>query len=405
MRIALFSFEYPPDTGFGGIATTTRQLASMMHQRGNQVEVFAGSSIRTHSQLEEDGFWVHRQFAKRRADFIGAVVPIFQQRHQLNPFDVIESPEFGADAAAVLQVAPDIPLAVRLHTPSVMVAEHDGMSSLPAQLQIRLGKLRRGISPFGDLEHRLALTADELIAPSWAIGKALIQRWQLDSQRVHAIPNPFTPTPALLDVPVGNLASTVTFIGRLDIKKGVTDLATAIPTVLEACPQAKFRFVGRNGQSPIPTVDMQQFLTQQLAPHLSSVEFIGPVSQAELPSVLANSAVCVFPSRWENFPNVCLEAMAAGRAIVGSNAGGMAEMLVSEQFGRLVPPQQPQAIAHAILELLKNPELRQQLGRKARQKVLNEYSADRICQLQEASYERAIAVRQKNNPRPRRLLL
>jgi glycogen synthase len=405
MKVALFSFEYPPDTGYGGIATTTRQIAFMLQQQGHHVEVFAGSSSRTQSQVEENGFWVHRVVAKRRIDFVHAIVPIFQERHRSTNFDVLESPEFGADAAAAIQALPNIPLVVRLHTPTAMVAEHDGRGSWLAQLRVRAGALRRGINPLGDLEHRLAASADGLIAPSWAIGKELIQRWQLKPQRLQHIPNPFIPAQALLDVPIPSSAKFVTFIGRLDVKKGVTDLAAAIPQIVEAFPQAKFRFVGRNGSSPDKNHDMRSYLEHMLEPHLDAIEFTGQISQQELPSVLSDSAVCVFPSRWENFPNVCLEAMSAGRAVVGSSAGGMAEMLSSKEVGRLVPPQSPEKIAAAVIELLKDPDLCSSIGHNARQKVLDEYSPQRIAELQENSYIRAIQQRKSQPKRKPRVLL
>lgn len=83
--------------------------------------------------------------------------------------------------------------------------------------------------------------------------------------------------------------------------------------------------------------------------------------------------------------------MAAGRAIVGSSAGGMAEILNSNEVGRLVPPKSPEKIAQAVLELLAAPQLRQQLGYAARARVIEQYNIERIGSLQEASYRRAIA--------------
>ncbi len=100
--------------------------------------------------------------------------------------------------------------------------------------------------------------------------------------------------------------------------------------------------------------------------------------------------ITVLPSLWENFPNACLEAMAAGRGVVGSSAGGMAQQLDEGKVGLLVPPKHPEAIAEAVCTLLANPVLRQELGRKARERVLSEYSADRIGLLMEQSYEQAI---------------
>jgi glycosyltransferase involved in cell wall biosynthesis len=69
----------------------------------------------------------------------------------------------------------------------------------------------------------------------------------------------------------------------------------------------------------------------------------------QVPPVLGDADVCIFPSLWENFPFVCLEAMSG--AIVGSSAGGMAEML-AEGAGMLVKPGSPARWAEAICQRL-----------------------------------------------------
>jgi glycosyltransferase involved in cell wall biosynthesis len=129
------------------------------------------------------------------------------------------------------------------------------------------------------------------------------------------------------------------------------------------------------------------------------VEFTGPVTPDAIPGILAATDICVFPSLWENFPYVCLEAMAAARGIVGSNAGGMVDMLDSGQVGRLIPPHSSKSIIEAVIELLENPDLRIKLGQAARTRLLKEYNLERIGALQEASYARAIARRRAKGVR------
>jgi glycosyltransferase involved in cell wall biosynthesis len=167
-------------------------------------------------------------------------------------------------------------------------------------------------------------------------------------------------------------------------------LAQAIPLVLKSCPNAKFRFVGRSQASPNPNLNMRQYLSEILHKNLSAIEFVDNVPYDDIPYYLSQTDICAFPSIWENFPNVCLEAMSAGRGIVASRYGGMKDMLDAPISGVLVEPQKPQQLANAIIKLLKNPELRIKLGENARQKVLQEYNTNRIGNLQELSYIRAI---------------
>ena len=201
------------------------------------------------------------------------------------------------------------------------------------------------------------------------------------------------PDDSLLRIPVGSNHGKVTYLGRLEVRKGVLDLARAIPIVLRQNPDILFQLVGSDDESPRQGVGMRDYLRKQLHRHASSVELRPPVPNDRLADLFATTDVIVIPSVWENFANVCLESMAAGRAIIASDAGGMAEMLGYGDGGRMVPPGEPENIAQAIIELLAAPDLRRRLGESARQRLLDEYNIDRICTIQEQSYERAIERR------------
>jgi glycosyltransferase involved in cell wall biosynthesis len=82
--------------------------------------------------------------------------------------------------------------------------------------------------------------------------------------------------------------------------------------------------------------------------------------------------------------------MSAARGVIGSSSGGMAELIEDGRTGLLVPHRSPEAIAKAIVALLRAPQRRMAMGRAARKRVLTTYSANAIGPLQEASYARAI---------------
>jgi glycosyltransferase involved in cell wall biosynthesis len=257
-----------------------------------------------------------------------------------------------------------------------------------------------------DVERLHALDADHITSPSAAMNKEMISVWDLDRQRLTVLPSPFVPPQPLLDVPVETHTNTVTFVGRLELRKGVLDLARAIPRIIERFPQVRFRFVGRAHQySPEPGLDMRQYLERQLAAYGSAVEFAGRVSLDQVPDVLAKTDVCVFPSAWEAWGYVCAEAMAAARGVVGSNAGGLADLLAPDAEGKKVglrvSPKSPKRLAKAICELLEQRELRLELGRRARQRIIEEYGADVIGPRLEECFRRAIEHRRRVGPRTR----
>lgn len=144
---------------------------------------------------------------------------------------------------------------------------------------------------------------------------------------------------------------------------------------------------------------MREYLRRQLKSCGSSVEFLNAVPNQELPAIFATSDIIVIPSVWENFANVCLESMSAARAVVASEAGGLAEMMVSGETGRTVPPRDPHTLAQTIAELLGAPATRRDMGLNARHRVLEAYAVDRICPLQERSYARAIERRRAEGAR------
>jgi glycosyltransferase involved in cell wall biosynthesis len=420
MKIAFISYEYPPDTATGGIATYVYQAARMMQQRGHYVEVFTSSPYREGMEIE-DGIVVHRILYTTnidRREFATCSGKVFVQRHATIHFDVVEGPENDAHARGAIAQVPDLPLVVKLHTPLFMVQE---LNYIPPSREMKLrrvvGALRRGQlpKPFpvpepynsnSDLERLHTLEADEITTPSQALGDRLIQTWKLPPEKVVHLPNPYIPTSELLQIPAQTDTQTVSFIGRLEVRKGILTLAQAIPLILRQHPQVKFRFVGEICPAPSnPEKTMQQFITRKLWRYRRSLEFTGTVPLQKIPAYLAQTDICVFPSRWENFPNVCLEAMAAARGIIGSHAGGMTEMLDYGKAGCLVSPHNPHEIAQAVIDLLDHPERRIDMAQHARQRVLDTYNLERIGSLQEASYERAIARRNALGSRTSKLVI
>jgi glycosyltransferase involved in cell wall biosynthesis len=400
VNIALVSYEFPPETGGGGIGTYVANAARMLHAHGHRVAVFAGGES-TRTTRTDAGVPVHRVACEQWADFSEAVVPVFAEQHRTVGFDVVEGPEYNADAAGIRRRFPDLPLVVKLHTASWMLKQVNVLEHVTIWDKLRFvaGALRRGrwpadlpwrYDPTSDPERAHVLDADVVSAPSRAIRAWTAETFGLDEDAIRHDPYPFEATEPFLDVPVDTDTGTVTFIGRLEVRKGVLDLADAIPQVLAERPDTRFRFVGRSLPHPKTDEDLQAILERRLRDHADAVKFLGLVPYETIPDLLADTDVCVFPSLWENFPNVCLEAMSAARGVVGSQAGGMAEMLAGGDCGNVVPPRSPAALADAILDLIDHPGRRKAYGAAARQRVLDAYSFDTIAPQQEACYEAAV---------------
>jgi glycosyltransferase involved in cell wall biosynthesis len=413
MRIAFISYEFPPDTAVGGIGTYVYQATALLAGRGHEVEVFAGSGTRE-GTVVQGKVTVHLIRDTKRRSFAQAVAGVFLQRHQQAPFDVLESPEYRFEGLEAARLCPEVPLVVKLHTPNILLCELAGGVPPPTlantlkeygqQLRALAGAVRhrrslprwhwcrhveQAVQEADDAERTLTQKADVVVSPSASLLEMMAVRWNLDRTKLLHVPNPYVAPARLLAVPFDTSTNVISFFGRVETRKGVADLAAAIPQVLAQFPEAKFRFVGKITTAPDGR-DYKTYIQEVVGKWRDNLEFIGHQPMEKVHEYFGRTDICVFPSRWENFPNVCLEAMAAGRGVIGSSAGGMAEMLDGGKAGVLVRPQAPDEIAAAILRLLRNPAERMRFGELARQRVLSEYNNDRIGALLEQSYDFAI---------------
>jgi glycosyltransferase involved in cell wall biosynthesis len=122
------------------------------------------------------------------------------------------------------------------------------------------------------------------------------------------------------------------------------------------------------------------------------VHYLGKLTLEEVGSCLRQSELYFIPSLWENCPYSCLEAMAAGRAIVASDAGGLPELIEDGANGLLAKSQDAPAFVRQIERLLEDASLREQLGRAARRTVEERYTDVRIAQQSLDHYRHALKL-------------
>lgn len=380
LKIAYLSFEFPPDTAIGGIATYTEHITKLMAARGHLVEVFTSTPKQESlNEMVAPNLIVHRIATTDRNNFYKTVVTNFRQRQELINFDLIESPDYHREGLAIKKEFPHVPMVIRFHTPSFFIKElnkkftaHTTKEKLKKVLGFKQYKKEN------DPEFELAKLCEGWTVPSAAMKDVLIQYWEVAADKIKVLANPFQPSENLLSINVETVTNTITYIGRLEIRKGLTQLTKAIPLVLEKFPQAKFRFIGKSDHGPDKTKLMIDYIKDELKEYASQLQFINHVSKAEIESYLAQTDICVFPSLWEVFGYVCVEAMAAARGIVASKHGGMKEMLEDINGGILVDPYEPQQIADGILYLLNHPKERIEMANRSRVKAANYYSNELI---------------------------
>jgi glycosyltransferase involved in cell wall biosynthesis len=162
------------------------------------------------------------------------------------------------------------------------------------------------------------------------------------------------------------------FVGRMVPEKGVQVLIQAMPEILEAYGDAKLIVVGGGNKNHL--IELAERL--QLG---NKIFFTGYIDDDTLLKLYNVIDVAVFPSLYEPFGIVALEAMGAGVPVVVSDVGGLREVVDHGVNGLTAFADNPDALAWAILRLLKNPYSARQMAENAYRKVVDQFNWDLIA--------------------------
>ncbi|MGH2708592.1 MAG: glycosyltransferase family 4 protein, partial [Actinomycetota bacterium] len=172
----------------------------------------------------------------------------------------------------------------------------------------------------------------------------------------------------------------VTYAGRLSHEKGLDVLIRAVGRL-----GVPLDVAGEGPERPA-----FEALAQELP---ASVRFHGRLGKEELYGLVASSCVTVLASRWyENQPMAVLESFACGVPVIGTELGGVPELIDPGVDGALVPPNDPEALAEALAGFLSDPGAALGMGRAGRRKVEQHFSPQRHLERLEELYAEAAAA-------------
>jgi glycosyltransferase involved in cell wall biosynthesis len=167
------------------------------------------------------------------------------------------------------------------------------------------------------------------------------------------------------------IAPVIGFIGRLTRDKGIVELVEAFEIVSRQLPDARLLLVGSYEEAdPVPANTRQKIASN---PRIHRVEFVDNTSDYfHVMDVLA------LPTHREGFPNVVLEAAAAGKPVAATRATGVIDAVVDGVTGLLSPVGEPGPLATNLLTLLTDKELIDRMGQAARRRAADEFSIGRV---------------------------
>lgn len=199
--------------------------------------------------------------------------------------------------------------------------------------------------------------------PHWILGPHCI------------IPNGIANTAIVAALPRAN-RPLILSVGALSAIKGQDVLVRALPTVRQELPNMLLQIAGKDWtgggyERSLRTIAQQSNLD-------STVEFLGQRQDAA--ALMATADLVVIPSRSESFGLVALEAMAQGKPVIASDTGGLKDIVIDGQTGLLVRPNDPTALADAILRILRDSDLAKRMGDQGRRRVQEHFSSLRMTE-------------------------
>ena len=387
MKILMLTWEYPPRV-VGGIARVVYDLSHRLIKDGHEVTVITYREGNAPYYEDDKGVKVHRvdNYMINPNNFIDWIMQMnFNMITEANKiiaeegnFDIIHAHDWlVASAAKTIKNSYNIPIVATIH--ATEAGRNSGIHD----------ETQRYIN---DTEWMLTYEATEVIVNSNYMKSEIQRLFGLPFEKINVVANGVN-----LNKFTGidrdytfrrrfamDNEKIILFMGRLVNEKGVQHLIAAMPKILACYHDAKLVIAGKGGM-------LDELRAEADALGLGNkVYFAGYLGGKDVERMYKAADISVFPSTYEPFGIVALEGMLAERPIVVSDAGGLGEIVEHRETGMKSYCGNANSIADSILELLYNPELYENIVRKAKAKVKNNYNWAKIAQDTHFTYQKAI---------------
>lgn len=381
LHICIVTKEFPPFVSGGGIGTLYYHMASELLLMGHHVTVIVPGDFK--STYRQGRFSVrYEPVTSVCADSVGAPgftnnmnwsISAFRavsELHADQSVDVIDSALWDSEALALSLIPRKQrpPLVLRLVTPFSVAARINGWSMT-----------ERESTFFNASEKTLIKNADAVVPISESIADTIEAEHKIerDARWIKSycgiaywpsfdVGSDYAEMKLINGLALGipKEAKLILFLGRLESRKGVDLLLAAANEFLSFDKQAHLVLAGKDieGWSQTTKTSFASEVGRR-------VHFVGEVDNSTRDKLL-NAAYCVvFPSRYESFGLVPLEAFVHGTPVIATNAGAIPEVVAAEECGLLFEGENSEALAKCVTRLLGDPKLRDRLAAGARKQI------------------------------------
>ncbi len=388
MKILMLTWEYPPRI-VGGIARVVHDLSKRLIKDGHEVTVVTYRDNADVPEYENDkGVNVYRvdNYMIHPNNFIDWIMQLnFNMLSKATEiinkeggFDVIHAHDWLVTyVAKSLKNAYDIPIVATIH--ATEAGRNSGIHD----------ETQRYIN---DTEWLLTYEATEVIVNSNYMKNEIQRLFGLPFDKINVIPNGinlsnFTGIERDYDFRrqyAMDNEKIILYVGRLVYEKGVQHLIAAMPKILSNYNDAKLIIAGRGGM-----MDELRAEASNLGLN-DKIYFTGYLNSKQVQKMYKCADVAVFPSTYEPFGIVALEAMLAGVPTVVSDVGGLDEIVTHGVDGMKSYAGNANSIADSVTALLYDHQLATNVSKKAKQKVKDQFNWEKIAQDTHFTYEKAI---------------
>ena len=387
MKIAIATPLYATDENCdSGIALHYKHLTNGLLELGHEVVVyFFPYEIFQSSTYESNGVTVHqlgcsipRLFYQRG---IGRILKFFKTlewyptlslQRQVSTFlkkrvnedriDIIESTSNRGMLANYAKYRNRPPICTRVST-TMTSAYANARNDVPINYQIE-----------AKLEKLQIKRSNSLVTHSHRHSEELEKELGISNKHFKIIPHGIPISPKFKTPTKSKTKDLkVLFVGRLERRKGIDVLLKAIPLVLSEIDSVIFSIIGSDSDG-FSKIFLQNSSLEK------NVLFKGKVSEEELRLAYQECDIFVAPSYYESFGLIYLEAMSFAKPTIGTKAGGIPDVIVDNETGRLIETGDHQALAEAIIQLANSPEIRLEMGTNGRKRVEALFSTRRMTE-------------------------
>ena len=381
-HIGFICNEHPEIGNSGGIGSFTKGMSKALVEQGYLVTIFGVyNHLKDNIIIQDEGSKVigipylkipkiHWELNRWR------LMRLITKENRRNNLSILEIPDYQG---WLRKLDIDIPKIIRFHSPQKVGLDPSiDLNSLPRSIQS---------------EAKSLFYANYYCACGESVAEAAKNTYVNNLSEKSSISIIHNSVDTNYFQPITNKDKNdlnIVFAGRLAAKKGVIELVKSWENIIHKFPQAKLILAGRDSEYG-KSKSMIDFLYSRVPEKIkNTIIYKGFINSSKLLKLFQDSTLCIFPSHREAFSVVVLEAMATQTPVIYSKIGPGYEIIKDGYNGLLCNPHDPIDIADKIIKLLINQDLMNDIGKNARNTIIEKFSIGSIIKKNIEYYDSCI---------------